>query len=66
VDAAANGMEFFVHHEDVRRGEPGWSHASPTRSATASSGRARGGWACCCGAVRWAWCWRARRGSGMW
>src|SRR5918999_1072913 len=23
VDAAANGMEFFVHHEDVRRGEPG-------------------------------------------
>jgi uncharacterized protein (TIGR03085 family) len=24
VDAAANGMEFFVHHEDVRRGEPGW------------------------------------------
>jgi len=24
VDAAANGTEFFVHHEDVRRGEPGW------------------------------------------
>jgi uncharacterized protein (TIGR03085 family) len=24
VDAAANGVEFFVHHEDVRRGEPGW------------------------------------------
>ena len=24
VDEAANGTEFFVHHEDVRRGEPGW------------------------------------------
>ena len=24
IDAAANGAEFFVHHEDVRRGEPGW------------------------------------------
>jgi uncharacterized protein (TIGR03085 family) len=24
VDEAANGAEFFVHHEDVRRGEPGW------------------------------------------
>ena len=24
VDAAANGAEFFVHHEDLRRGEPGW------------------------------------------
>ncbi len=24
VDAFANGAEFFVHHEDVRRGEPGW------------------------------------------
>jgi uncharacterized protein (TIGR03085 family) len=26
VDEAANGAEFFVHHEDVRRGEPGWEH----------------------------------------
>ena len=25
VDELANGMEFFVHHEDVRRGEPGWA-----------------------------------------
>ncbi|MET0189267.1 MAG: TIGR03085 family metal-binding protein [Pseudonocardia sediminis] len=24
VDELANGAEFFVHHEDVRRGEPGW------------------------------------------
>jgi uncharacterized protein (TIGR03085 family) len=24
VDRLANGAELFVHHEDVRRGEPGW------------------------------------------
>jgi len=24
VDAAANGGEMFIHHEDVRRGQPGW------------------------------------------
>jgi uncharacterized protein (TIGR03085 family) len=24
VDEYANGAEFFVHHEDARRGEPGW------------------------------------------
>ncbi|GII76895.1 TIGR03085 family protein [Sphaerisporangium rufum] len=24
LDAAANTLEFFVHHEDVRRAEPGW------------------------------------------
>lgn len=24
VDELANGGEFFVHHEDLRRGEPGW------------------------------------------
>lgn len=24
VDRLANTAEFFVHHEDVRRGEPGW------------------------------------------
>jgi uncharacterized protein (TIGR03085 family) len=24
IDEAANGAEFFVHHEDVRRGVPGW------------------------------------------
>ncbi|MFB9908214.1 TIGR03085 family metal-binding protein [Allokutzneria oryzae] len=24
VDEAANGVEYFVHHEDVRRAQPGW------------------------------------------
>ncbi|MFR9804359.1 TIGR03085 family metal-binding protein [Pseudonocardia sp. RS010] len=24
IDEVANGAEFFVHHEDARRGEPGW------------------------------------------
>jgi uncharacterized protein (TIGR03085 family) len=24
VEEFADGVEFFVHHEDVRRGEPGW------------------------------------------
>ncbi|MCW0216575.1 MAG: TIGR03085 family metal-binding protein [Pseudonocardia sp.] len=35
VDELANGAEFFVHHEDVRRGEPGWKPrpADPTRDA---------------------------------
>jgi uncharacterized protein (TIGR03085 family) len=23
-DAAVNGLEFFIHHEDVRRAQPGW------------------------------------------
>jgi uncharacterized protein (TIGR03085 family) len=33
IDALANGAEFFVHHEDVRRGEPGWEPrpADPVR-----------------------------------
>jgi uncharacterized protein (TIGR03085 family) len=29
LDAIANGAEFFVHHEDVRRGEPGWQPRPP-------------------------------------
>jgi uncharacterized protein (TIGR03085 family) len=29
VDEIANGAELFVHHEDVRRGEPGWEPRSP-------------------------------------
>ena len=29
VDRFANAAEFFVHHEDVRRGEPGWSPRPP-------------------------------------
>jgi uncharacterized protein (TIGR03085 family) len=24
LDEAVNGMEFFIHHEDVRRAQPGW------------------------------------------
>jgi uncharacterized protein (TIGR03085 family) len=33
VDALLNGSEHFVHHEDVRRGEPGWEPrpADPVR-----------------------------------
>jgi len=26
LDEVANGAEFFVHHEDARRGTPGWQH----------------------------------------
>lgn len=35
VDDLANGAEFFVHHEDVRRGAPGWEPrpADATRDA---------------------------------
>ncbi len=35
LDEFGNGAEFFVHHEDVRRGEPGWEPrpADPTRDA---------------------------------
>jgi uncharacterized protein (TIGR03085 family) len=29
VDATANWNEFFVHHEDVRRGVPGWEPREP-------------------------------------
>ncbi len=25
LDAAANTLEFFVHHEDIRRAQPGWT-----------------------------------------
>ncbi|HEY7175339.1 MAG TPA: TIGR03085 family metal-binding protein [Micromonosporaceae bacterium] len=25
IDRAVNTAEFFIHHEDVRRGEPGWA-----------------------------------------
>jgi uncharacterized protein (TIGR03085 family) len=35
VDEFANGAEFFIHHEDVRRGVPGWEPrpADATRDA---------------------------------
>jgi uncharacterized protein (TIGR03085 family) len=29
VDEAINAAEFFVHHEDVRRGRPGWEPRPP-------------------------------------
>ncbi|TDP97266.1 TIGR03085 family metal-binding protein [Labedaea rhizosphaerae] len=29
VDELVNGAEFFVHHEDVRRGAPGWTPREP-------------------------------------
>jgi uncharacterized protein (TIGR03085 family) len=29
VDEFGNGTELFVHHEDVRRGEPGWEPRPP-------------------------------------
>jgi uncharacterized protein (TIGR03085 family) len=29
LDEVANGIELFVHHEDVRRGEPGWEPRAP-------------------------------------
>jgi uncharacterized protein (TIGR03085 family) len=37
VDELANGAEFLVHHEDVRRGQPGWEPRAgdPVRDATA-------------------------------
>ncbi|SFI88602.1 TIGR03085 family metal-binding protein [Amycolatopsis sacchari] len=37
VDEAANGSEFLVHHEDVRRAQPGWEPrpADPARDAAA-------------------------------
>ena len=25
TDELVNGLEFFIHHEDIRRGEPGWT-----------------------------------------
>ncbi|WP_181782620.1 TIGR03085 family metal-binding protein [Pseudonocardia pini] len=35
LDEVANGAEFFVHHEDARRGAPGWEPrpADPERDA---------------------------------
>lgn len=36
VDEAANGAEFFIHHEDVRRGEPGWEPREPDETRDAA------------------------------
>ncbi|MEC3975054.1 TIGR03085 family metal-binding protein [Amycolatopsis sp. H20-H5] len=37
LDELTNGPEFLVHHEDVRRAQPGWEprEADPVRDATA-------------------------------
>lgn len=37
LDELTNAVEFLVHHEDVRRGQPGWEPraADPARDATA-------------------------------
>lgn len=45
LDEAANGAEFFVHHEDVRRGVPGWEPrpADAERDAALWDQVARGG-----------------------
>ena len=31
ADEAANAVEYFVHHEDVRRAADGWARAAPRR-----------------------------------
>jgi uncharacterized protein (TIGR03085 family) len=45
VDELVNGTEFLVHHEDVRRGAPGWEPrpADPVRDAAAWTGVSRTG-----------------------
>ncbi|WP_345510994.1 TIGR03085 family metal-binding protein [Phytohabitans houttuyneae] len=43
ADAAANTLEFFIHHEDVRRGQPGWRPRElPREQQEALWRRARG------------------------
>lgn len=46
VDATLNSLEMFVHHEDVRRAEPGWApRVLPASTVTALwSGLSRGAW----------------------
>ncbi|MDA2986766.1 MAG: maleylpyruvate isomerase family mycothiol-dependent enzyme, partial [Actinomycetota bacterium] len=42
MDGAANLLEYFVHHEDVRRGAPGWQMRDlPPELADALWGRLR-------------------------
>jgi len=42
VNARANLVEFFVHHEDVRRGAPGWQPRPPDGRRDAALWRALG------------------------
>lgn len=46
VDAAVNSVEFFVHHEDARRGQAGWAPREPdaTRDAAVWTGLRRTAW----------------------
>ncbi|BCB88407.1 TIGR03085 family metal-binding protein [Phytohabitans suffuscus] len=43
ADAAANTLEFFVHHEDVRRGRPGWRPRELPRAQQEALWRRAGG-----------------------
>ncbi len=36
MDDLLNGLEYFVHHEDVRRGVPGWEPRPPDRRRDAA------------------------------
>jgi len=36
VDEAMNGAELFIHHEDVRRGVPGWAPREPDETRDAA------------------------------
>ena len=68
LDEFGNGAEFFIHHEDVRRGVAGWSPAAgrahPGRPAV---GPAAPGWAACStAAARSGWCCAGRPGSSTW
>jgi uncharacterized protein (TIGR03085 family) len=46
VDAAVNSVEFFVHHEDARRGQEGWTPREPDarRDAVLWTGLRRTSW----------------------
>ena len=52
VDALANSVEFFVHHEDVRRAQPGWTVRPLDPSSRTPSPRRSGGRAGCSPARR--------------
>ncbi|HWM03439.1 MAG TPA: TIGR03085 family metal-binding protein [Actinophytocola sp.] len=36
VDKLVNSVEFYVHHEDIRRGQPGWQPRDPDRRRDAA------------------------------
>ena len=63
VGDMGNTMEFFVHHEDVRRAERDGSRDRPTRAAPECSGVCSGRPGCCIGTRRSAWCCACRTDS---